>query len=753
MGGRLLLAAAVASLPVVLGQLGNSDSWDGDPRSPPPGWADSSNSAIRLGGAFTLTGRDCARGFHGYLGAKAALADLHGELLFGHLLNTSNIILEAHDIGNTPPQAVATFSRLLRSPGLRCIVGSLDAASAAAVIPYVHAVNSTPFVSCGPRPLGLEAVASEPVVHMVASERMVLQAAADFISEFKWQELSVLTDGDQHGGLAAQYIRKLLSPDSEARVDVSTFRLRAERAGVRAQLAQVKASGRGVILLHASNGQAWAVLEEARELGMLGTGWVWITTQIWHPDLLQLVAELDGIVSVRQQIPALWRPDLAAGLSPDVLDQCPQLLSVDELFADAYYAYDAVIAILSAMHGTGISNGRLGSSGILRDRAISFDVFAPRPEHGVSIVNMRDGKFKPVGNWTPSKRLHLSEKVTWMDGRTNIPSDRELRHSTTEATYFTVLLLFMMLGFTVSHELHRNFFFYFPEPGVHMCAGFAATWAFRGACLALDTEYTSIEASILLNWERMFSLVLLPMITFNAGFTARKSLLARNAGPIFFYGVGGTMISTFVIGVSLVGLGRAGIVTRLSYPESFAFGALISSVDPAATMNMFTAFGVESNLRVQVLGESFVNTVMCIVLNRLSLHFVVARITWRSVMAQIIRFIFDCMGSAIVGVLIAMGASLLYKHAYFLTDHHAHGHTDEIHSDRDDEGISIDDEDIFAMFELIDTEHDDNITVEEVELLCEELDLNLTDVEIKDALSQMDADHDECVTKADFVTW
>lgn len=61
---------------------------------------------------------------------------------------------------------------------------------------------------------------------------------------------------------------------------------------------------------------------------------------------------------------------------------------------------------------------------------------------------------------------------------------------------------------------------------------------------------------------------------------------------------------------------QADVVYKLSLVESFAFGSLISAVDPVATLAIFHALDVDAVLYMLVFGESVLNDAVSIVLTR-----------------------------------------------------------------------------------------------------------------------------------------
>ena len=80
------------------------------------------------------------------------------------------------------------------------------------------------------------------------------------------------------------------------------------------------------------------------------------------------------------------------------------------------------------------------------------------------------------------------------------------------------------------------------------------------------------------------------------------------------FAVLGTAISALVIGGGLYMLGQVDMVYRLSFMESFAFGSLISAVDPVATLAIFSAMNIDQVLYMLVFGESILNDAVAIVL-------------------------------------------------------------------------------------------------------------------------------------------
>lgn len=110
-----------------------------------------------------------------------------------------------------------------------------------------------------------------------------------------------------------------------------------------------------------------------------------------------------------------------------------------------------------------------------------------------------------------------------------------------------------------------------------------------------------------------FFVVLLPPIIFEAGYSLHKGNFFQNLGSIVIFAVFGTIISTLLVGLGLFLLGKlshynyncsslligaGGVTMQLRLTDALAFGALISAVDPVATLAIFSAMDVEPVLNM-----------------------------------------------------------------------------------------------------------------------------------------------------------
>ena len=118
--------------------------------------------------------------------------------------------------------------------------------------------------------------------------------------------------------------------------------------------------------------------------------------------------------------------------------------------------------------------------------------------------------------------------------------------------------------------------------------------------------------------ETQFLLVLLPVIIFESGFSLKKKFFTSQLGPILVLALVGTLISTVVVAcvLEMLSIWGASGVDGWHLSEAFAFGALISAVDPVASLSVFRALKVDPVLNGLVYGESVLNDGVSIVLYR-----------------------------------------------------------------------------------------------------------------------------------------
>jgi len=175
------------------------------------------------------------------------------------------------------------------------------------------------------------------------------------------------------------------------------------------------------------------------------------------------------------------------------------------------------------------------------------------------------------------------------------------------AVFLNIILIICVL---VSYLIKEYKIYYLPESAAAMIIG-VAIGAFLSVFL---TDLTLYQFS-----PEFFFFVLLPPIIFEAGYALEKKRFFENIGAIALYAVFGTIISTFTVGMLTFLCAQHGLIAGISKTnpmESLLFGALISAVDPVATLSIMNNPELHCNklLYSLVFGESVLNDAVAIVL-------------------------------------------------------------------------------------------------------------------------------------------
>lgn len=223
-------------------------------------------------------------------------------------------------------------------------------------------------------------------------------------------------------------------------------------------------------------------------------------------------------------------------------------------------------------------------------------------------------------------------------------------HGGEHDVYIQALLLLVMI--TVCINLHRWLhhinFKHLGETAIYLIMGFvvSAGWT--------SLSYDPGNSAIQLN-SHFFSLVLLPPIIFEGGFSLQRKSFFQNIIPILGLSLIGAFYSTFVTSALMYGFSRLIGETGWTVIESLVFGALISSTDPVTVLSLLPAT-VDKRMYMLIFGESALNDAVSIILYRFftSLqteadHFGVSTF-FISVLASFGVF----LGSFIVGVAVAL---------------------------------------------------------------------------------------------------
>eukprot|EP00249_Psilotum_nudum_P005527 c18970_g1_i1 orf=165-1526(+) len=138
-----------------------------------------------------------------------------------------------------------------------------------------------------------------------------------------------------------------------------------------------------------------------------------------------------------------------------------------------------------------------------------------------------------------------------------------------------------------------------------------------------------------------------------------------NFGAICVFAFGGTLISTFGVGILIYIFGQLKWTYSMPFLICLAFGALISATDPVTVLAIFHELGADANLYAYIFGESVLNDAVAIVMYKTVLSFVTSPISDQGIFDAISFFIIIFLGSFSIGVLAGIFSALLFKYGGF----------------------------------------------------------------------------------------
>lgn len=236
------------------------------------------------------------------------------------------------------------------------------------------------------------------------------------------------------------------------------------------------------------------------------------------------------------------------------------------------------------------------------------------------------------------------------------PGGSETEHQQSLTIFF--ILIVIAICILMTHLLIQTKFYYLPESIAVVLVG-----AMIGLVLKLFSSYGSWK-----NEEAfpptIFFIVLLPPIIFESGYNLHKGNFFQNIGSILVFAIFGTVISAMVVGGGIYLLGQMEVAYKFTVVESFAFGSLISAVDPVATLAIFHSLNVDTVLYMLVFGESILNDAVAITLTITVLEFDDPNMSATGAAAffkAVLRFCIMFFGSSILGIISGLVSAMLLK--------------------------------------------------------------------------------------------
>eukprot|EP00928_Gymnodinium_smaydae_P030540 TRINITY_DN22685_c0_g4_i1.p1 TRINITY_DN22685_c0_g4~~TRINITY_DN22685_c0_g4_i1.p1 ORF type:complete len:667 (+),score=115.10 TRINITY_DN22685_c0_g4_i1:69-2069(+) len=204
----------------------------------------------------------------------------------------------------------------------------------------------------------------------------------------------------------------------------------------------------------------------------------------------------------------------------------------------------------------------------------------------------------------------------------------------------TVLIANMLMRFPYSRLL--------PESAVIVLV---AVLLGLGCRRLMEAGVLSLDGFTLMN-SAALHLLLLPIIVFQAGWGLALGDFASQFQYILVYAILGTVISTLTIGTGIVTAVKY-VGYNLTLREGMVFAALISAVDPVATLACYKKLGLKEKhalLYTLVFGEAMINDAVAIVLFDVFNHSMIAHISVSHIISEAAYLL---IGSILLGCLLS----------------------------------------------------------------------------------------------------
>jgi len=671
---------------------------------------------IHIAGLFPLSGSLCFEGIQAAGAAKQAVEDINtiGGEIDHELLTDHCVVMHIRDTQGKPPVALYAADGFINTPwtayaNIDLFIGGMTS-EVTETVQQLLQWPGIPQISYGSTSPTLSDKEKFPtVIRTVPSDAEMVDGVVKLFQIMEWEKITILAIDSEFGLAGAALMRQKLAEIPNSRMEVVASHMYND-GNIASILDEISQEEGRIIFLHTTVADAEVVLTRAYGLGMLQTGWAWIGSD-WAQttlfddfksndldEVLKIQDASTGLIAVRpaEEETATTRhvkQNLARQESQGDINTvaCNHNFASDHVNSMAYFAYDAVIVGATAIHRAVEENGREPSNftatmeqlKLMEEAEEKVTGGATGPIHidkngdrviDYEVVNLIDGEWVVVGSFHPtSARVDLlsegenaddSKIMVFPGGSTQIPSDRSEGHVSLAAMYLFTMMLFLVASICLGNFLHAHHFYYLPESGAVVLMGliFGAVLNFIAAgfkSVAQMTEMTEFDTE-------MFNLILLPIIIFSAGFNLKKGDLWRNIVPILLCAFIGTAISSCVIAYPiwvLSGEGYFEYLPKIGVAESLAFGSLVSAVDPVATLAVFGALGVETDLNIRVFGESVINDGVSIVLFRVFTRYIAEEATGESVVGGIGLFFYIVIGSVFVGCLVALILAVMLKYA------------------------------------------------------------------------------------------
>ncbi|MFS7998535.1 putative periplasmic binding protein-like I [Helianthus anomalus] len=224
-----------------------------------------------------------------------------------------------------------------------------------------HVVNElhVPLLSFGATDPTLSALQFPYFLRTTQTDYYQMSAIADIIEHFQWKEVIAIYVDDDYGRNGISSLGDSLAQNRAKITYKAAFTPGASVDGLTEILTAVNLMESRVYVVHVNPDTGIDVFKVAKKLGMMTSGYVWITTE-WLPAVLDssqqintdtgsdysdVMTLLQGVVTLRQHTPNSYLKKLFVGKWKNI-----KLKETASFNTYALYAYDSVWLVARALH-------------------------------------------------------------------------------------------------------------------------------------------------------------------------------------------------------------------------------------------------------------------------------------------------------------------------------------------------------------------------------------------------------------------
>lgn len=222
----------------------------------------------------------------------------------------------------------------------------------------------------------------------------------------------------------------------------------------------------------------------------------------------------------------------------------------------------------------------------------------------------------------------------------------------------TIAFFVLIIGLWFISYLRTRKILWFPESAALLIIG-----VILGLILRYQQSNSALALDDLVQFNSyIFFIIFLPPIVFEAAYSFKNVVLARNVFMICLLAFLGTFLTMIITGLIMYGAGQSSsAIYQMSLVNNLIFGAAVSATDPVAVLIVFSTLGADVSLFALVLGEAVLNDAVALVLYQTMLQFQNDEPTPRLVVLAVLTFCGIFLASMAIGTAIGIIASLFFK--------------------------------------------------------------------------------------------